>query len=434
MSEKEDIERRARLIADRNNVPAPAPAAPVDSPWKKILYRVVLVLIYLITISIFKFWAAGWLWITVFVLIGLYLFASGPADTTQFVTWAVIIIVLFGGSGYLFTLSPWRSTINNYVASVMTSFNKIAEAAGDFTAQVDCLTKPTLERCTKIPDAGTTQKTRKGLEITTLSAETSVAVGKTARLFAAIRNEGEADAAVRTARMYGGEGKGFKSAENLQCSGCAIGITNEEIIPNARRDLTADISIPCEKISTFPYSLNIEYEYSVGASLPIDVLNSKEYDAKIADKELFLTQPAADSSSGPVRASIVVGLEGYQPIKGGTKNILFAKLNNLGSGQFRLKSAQLKTEFNISNCKVNGAAVSDSNNLVDPSGRYYGPEKFISVSCDMNVMNVDGQKRFIATINAIYAYNITSSASMAVDETGFESCRPTTTGGAPPSP
>ncbi|MBI4167673.1 MAG: hypothetical protein HY515_01815 [Candidatus Aenigmarchaeota archaeon] len=431
MSEKDDREARARAIANRNSLPAPAEAAPAGSPWKKILYRVILVLIYFITISFFKFWLMGWLWMTAFVMIGLVIFSSGPTEPTEFVTWAVIIIVLFGGTGYLLTLSPWRGTINNYIATAMTSLNKIAEAASNFGAQLDCLTKPTLERCTNIPQAGTIQESRKGLEITTLSAESSVAVGKTARLFASIRNDGESDATVKNARMYGGSDKNFKIATNLQCAGCAIGITNEKISKNSRRELTADIAIPCEKISKFPYTLNMEYEYSVGASLPLDVLNSRDYDAKTADKEVFLTQPAADSSSGPVRASIIIGLEGSQPLKGGTKSVLFAKLNNLGSGNFKLNSAKVsvepETEFTITNCKVNGAAVNDINNLADPSGRYYSTDKFVSVSCDIDVKDVVGQKRFVATIDATYLYNVTRSTEMELDETGFNACSATTT-------
>lgn len=437
MSEKDDIERRARYVASGGGRPVPQSFKP-ETPWKKILYRVILVLIYFITISFFKFWAFGWVWITIFVLIGLYIFSSGPTEPTEFVTWAVIIVVLFGGTGYLFTLSPWRGTINQYYNIALTSLNNVAEAASGFGTQLDCLTKPTLERCTKTTDAGTTQKTRKGIEITTLSSESSVAVGKTARLFASIVNQGEADATVKSARMYGGEGKNFKVASNLQCAGCAIGITNEKIIPNSRRDLTADIATPCEKISTYPFSLNMEYEYSVGASLPVDVLNSKEYDAKTAAKEVFLTQPAADSSSGPVRASISVGVEGYQPIKGGTKNILFAKLANLGSGQFKLEGAKVSvqpsTEFTISGCKVNGVSVgNDIGNLVDPSGRYYSTEKFVSLSCDMDVKDVEGQKRFIATVDAIYLYNITRSSSIELDQTDFDVCNAATTAPSAPS-
>lgn len=427
MSEKDDIEKRARYVAGGGDRPAP-PAYKPESNWQSIVYRIIAAVIYFVIFWIFRFWSANPIIVIFFVIIGLWIFADGPRDINSFVTWIVMIVVVFGGIGWLITMSPYRTTIQNYYNEILTPFTRIAEAANDvrdkFIHDYNCAVN--YNTC-KPTDAATTQRTTKSLEITTLSSESSVAVGKSARLFAAIANQGEADATVKYARMYGGEGKNFKVASNLQCAGCAIGITNEKIIPNSRRDLTADIATPCEKISTYPFSLNMEYEYSVGASLPIDVLNSKDYDATAA-KEVFLTQPAADSSSGPVRASVSVGVEGYQPVKGGTKNILFAKLTNLGSGQFKLKNAQVAVRYNVthnftlSSCKVNGVAVDDPINMIDPSGRYYGTEKFVSLSCDMDVKDVEGQKRFIATIDAAYVYNITKSASIELDQTGFDAC------------
>lgn len=434
------------MISSRNNIPAPPAPAPVETPWKKILYRFALVLVYFVTISFFKFWTFGLLWVIFFSFIGLYIFASGPSETTEVVTWAVIIVVLFGGSMWLLTASPWRGTITAYVNSFATGFNKIAEAVGNLGVQLDCSLPSNvfLERCTKAPDAGVTQQTRKGLEITTLSSETSVAVGKAARLFAAIRNDGESDATVKAARMYGGAGKNFRLATNVQCAGCAIGVTNEKISKNSRRELTADIAVPCDKIPSYPYSFNMEYEYSVGASMPVDVLNSMEYDAKIADKEAFLTQPAADSSSGPVRASISVGVEGKQPVKGGTKNILFAKLTNLDSGEFTLNNAQIAVRYNLthnfslSGCKLNGVPVDNPTYITDPSRRRYSTEKFVSLSCDMGVADVEGQKRYISTVDASYTYNTTRSANMELDQSGYAECSasPTTTSTtvSPPSP
>ncbi len=424
MVTKEELIEKFRAKQNPENRTEPAPA---ESPWKKILFHFALTVVYFITISYFKFWTFGLFWIIIFVLIGLWIFSLNVPGVTELVMWSVMIVVLFGGVLWVFTLSPWRATISTQVNVFMTGFNKISATIDDYKVGLDCMFNPGLERCLKTPEAGTTQSSRKGLEITTLSSESSVSVGKTARLFAAIRNDGESDATVRSARMYGGEGRTFMMASAPVCSGCALGITNEKIIPNSRRDLTADLIIPCEKTSSFPFSLNVEYGYKVSASMPVDVLNSKEYDNKIASKEVFLSQPSASSSSGPVIASIVIGIEGYQPIKGGTKNILFAKLTNLGPGSFKLDNAKVsvqpETQFSVSNCKANGAAVGkDITNLIDPSNRYYSTEKFVSLSCDMNVSDVDGQKRFVATVDAEYLYNTTKTSEMSVDPAGYEDC------------
>ncbi len=142
-------------------------------------------------------------------------------------------------------------------------------------------------------------------------------------------------------------------------------------------------------------------------------------------------------------ASIVIGVEGYQPIKGGAKNILFAKLTNVGPGSFKLIDAKVSmqpaTQFSISDCKVNGASVgNDVTNLVDPSDRYYSTEKFVSLTCNMNVADVDGQKRFVATVDADYRYNTTKSSEMSVDPAGYEACsassKTSTTPPVPPTP
>ncbi|MBI1971966.1 MAG: hypothetical protein HYS53_01555 [Candidatus Aenigmarchaeota archaeon] len=429
MSEKDDNEARARYAASGGAGPRPPPPKP-ESNWQSIIYRVIAAVVYFLIFWFFRFWNAHPVISIFLVLVGLWIFADGPKDASSFVTWVVIIMVVFGGAGWLVNYSPWKATIQNYYNGLLTPIVGLVNAAsglpGEFQTQLNCAANP--GTC-KTADIGTTQKTRKGLEITALSSESSVSVGTTARIFAALVNEGEADAVVKNARMYGGGAKNFRTASNIQCAGCAIGITNERITPNSRRDLSADISVPCERVSTYPFSLNMEYEYSVGASLPVDVINSKEYDAKTSAKEVFLTQPAADSSSGPVRAGISIGVEGYQPVKGGTKNILFAKLVNLGSGEFKLKSAKIYATFNrteLTDCKVNGAPV-DINNLADPSGRYYPPEKFISLSCTADTLNPEGQKRFIATIDAKYLYNITRSSNIELDETGFGACNSTAT-------
>ncbi|MBI2084940.1 MAG: hypothetical protein HYT71_00320 [Candidatus Aenigmarchaeota archaeon] len=424
MVTKEELIERFRAKQNPENREEPAPA---ESPWKKILFHFILALVYFITISWFKFWTFGLFWIIIFVLIGLWVFSINVPSVSELIMWSIMIVVVVGGILWLFTLSPWRPAINTQVNAFMTGFNKISDTIEEYKAGLDCIFNPGLERCLKTPEAGTKQSSRKGLEITTLSSESSVSVGKTARLFAAVRNDGESDAIVRSARMYGGEGRTFMMAGAPECTGCAIGITNEKIIPNSRRDLTADLIVPCEKTSSFPFSLNVEYGYKVTASMPVDVLNSKDYDDKTAAKEAFLSQPSASSSSGPVIASIVIGVEGYQPIKGGTKNILFAKLTNLGPGTFKLENAKVsvqpETQFIVSNCKINGAPVGkDITNLVDPSDRSYSTEKFISLSCDMDVKDVDGQKRFIATIDANYFYNTTRSSEMGVDPAGYDEC------------
>ncbi len=275
--------------------PQPASATTTESPWKKILFHFILAIVYFITISYFKFWTFGPFLIIIFVLTGLWIFSMNVPGVSELIMYSVIIVVIFGGLLWLVTLSPWRPAINTQVNTFMTGFNKISSTIDEYKVGLDCMLNPGLERCLKTPEAGTTQKSRKGLEITTLSSESSVSVGKTARIFAAIRNDGESHSTVKSARMYGGEGRLFMMANSLECSGCSIGTTNEKIAPNSRRDLTADLMIPCEKMSSYPFSLNMEYEYEVSASMPVDVLNSKEYDDKTVAKEVFLSQPSASS-------------------------------------------------------------------------------------------------------------------------------------------
>ncbi len=441
VSVKDELIKKAQERMRENAKPAPQQYYPGNS-WKGLVYRSLAAALYFAVISFFRFWATGVILVIFFVIIGLFIFAYGPTDASGFATWAVIITVVFGGGGWLFTYSPWRSTITMYYNSALGSVNKVAEASQNFMAQMDCLTNPLLERCYKTGTA-TAQKSRNGLEITSLSAEPSVSVGKTARVFAVVKNLGESNATVTKARIISGEGKDAVVTESIDCSECANGITGERITVNSKRDLTSEIQIPCKKISSYPYVLNMEYGYDVSAALPVDVMNAKDYVVKTDNKDVFLFQPTTDSSSGPVQASVSVGIDGMQPLKAGTKQIVFARLTNLGTGSFKLDSAKLSfTPFALANCKVNGDST-DPAKITDPSGRRYGVEKFITVSCDANITDAAGTKRFVATIEASYTYSVNKTASVDVDQSGFDGCSAvattttttaTTTTSSPPAP
>ncbi|MFH0889763.1 MAG: hypothetical protein V1836_01295 [Candidatus Aenigmatarchaeota archaeon] len=440
MSLKDELIKKAAEKMQANEKPAPQQYSPGKS-WKSLVYRLLAAALYFVVLSLFRFWTTGVFLIIFFVIIGLYIFAYGPIDATGFVTWAVIIMVIFGGGGWLLVYSPWKSTITAYYNNALSSVNKVAEASQNFFSQMDCLTNPLLERCYK---SGTTtvQKSRNGLELTSLSAEPSVMVGQIARVFAAVKNQGDSNATVKKMRIIAGEGKDAKIINKIDCPECANGIVGEKIMPNSKRDLTSEITIPCQKISSYPFTLNMEYEYDASAALPVDVMNSHDYNTKTANKDVFLAQPTVDSSSGPVQTSISVGIEGYQPLKGGTKNIVFARLTNLGTGSFKLNNAKLSfAPFSLTNCKVNGDST-DPTKINDPSGRSYGNEKFITISCDTSVNNVEGTKRFVATVEASYLYNVNKTASADVDQSGFDACNAattttiatTTTTSVPPTP
>ncbi len=433
-----ETEERAKEKQKERNQPAPEPYQPNDQ-WKRLLYGVLLAGVYFGTLSVFKFWTAGIAWIIVLSIIGLLIFAGAPSEAASTATTAIIIVVVVGGAGWLFTISPYRTTAQGYYNSVLTALDKMSAALQDFTTQLDCINPKNafLERCYNPAQGSTTQKTRKGLEISSLSAEPYVPVGKDARVFVSLKNEGDYDAAVKAAGIFAGEDKDLKTypAAGIQCSECALGIIGEKIGKNSMRNLVSVISIPCKKISSYPYGFNMEYEYGVSASMPIDVLNAKDYDSKTADKETFLTQPAADSSSGPIQASIMAGAQGFQPLKSGTKTVLFAKLTNLGTGTFKLKNAKLTAPSKLSDCRLNGEVADDPENLIDASGRSYAKEKYISISCPMDVPNTEGQKRYIATVVASYYYNVTSAASADVDQAGFDACNAaTSTPATPPTP